>query len=163
MLGVSRFYFVGDSICFANSLTFNRMRSRLVAGPVMMAIPLARPLLPRKPFVRSTLDILLVSPPSKRLVVIENGGTNGLLCTILPNDILVENAGLEVAGKELWDAEAWPTEHGSSACVLSGVIAAGKAAIRIVWSSGESRRGKEGEGATARGSERNTYVACESQ
>lgn len=81
--------------------------------------------------------------------MIEYGRTNGLLCTILPDDIFVENAGLEVAGKELWDAEAWPVEHGSSACVLSGVIAAGKAAIQVVGSPGESRRGGDCEGAAS--------------
>lgn len=105
---------------------------------VMVAISLSRPLLARQLLLSPQFRLLVVGPPPQALVVVEDGGTYGLLGPVLTDNIVVD-AGLQVTRIELWDPEGWSTEHGSSACVVGGVITAIEPAVEVIWSFGESR------------------------
>lgn len=59
--------------------------------------------------------------------MIEYGGADCLFCSLLVYDVLIDT-GLEIAWVELWDAEAWPVEHGPSTLVkFARIIAAREA------------------------------------
>lgn len=84
--------------------------------------------------------------PAQRLVVVEEGRADCLFGSLLAYDVLV-HTGLEVAWVELWDAEAWPAEHGPSALVkLAGIIAARKAGVEVGRASSDSRDSRSGQG-----------------
>jgi hypothetical protein len=55
----------------------------------------------------------VVLPPPQVLIVIENGGAYGLFGPFLADNVLVD-AGLQIAGIELWDPKGRVGEHRST-------------------------------------------------
>ena len=102
-------------------------------------VSFTRPLLALQLLPQPPVLVLVMPPPPEALVVVEDGGADGLLRPVLANDVLVYT-GLQVAGVELWDAEARLGEHGPAAVVLGGVIAARVAGVEVGRSPGGTGR-----------------------
>lgn len=115
-------------------------------GGLERVIPVAGELLALLPFDGSAFHVLVMLPPAQSLVVVEYGGADGLFCSLLTYNVLVDT-GLEVAWVELWNSEAWPVEHGPSALVkLARIIAAREAGIEVGRSSCDSGDCRSGQG-----------------
>lgn len=128
-------------------LTFDRVGVTIW----LEAVPLSRAILALQFLPEFVVLFLVVPPPPKVLVVIEDGGTYSLLCPFLAHDVLVD-AGLEIAGIELWDSKGRVGEHGPAVGDIGGVIRTGEARVQAVRSSrGSGRRGhREGPISRAR-------------
>lgn len=105
-------------------------------------VSLARAVLTLQLLSQSIVLIQVVPPPPQVLIVIEDGGAYGLFGPFLANDVLVD-AGLEIAGVELWDPKRRVREHGPAVGNrLGGVIGTGEARVEVLWSPrGAERRG----------------------
>lgn len=79
--------------------------------------------------------MLVLVPPTQVLIVVEDGGADGLLGSVLADDVLVDSA-LEVSRIEVRDAKAGFGEHGAPAGVDGWVIAASEARVEVVGPPG---------------------------
>lgn len=109
-------------------LTFNGMRFTMRLEKVSFS----RPLLALQLLAHSPVLILVMPSPPQALVVVEDGRTDGLLRPVLTDNIFVYT-GLQVAGIELWDAEARLFKHWPAAGILGGVIATREAGVEVGW------------------------------
>lgn len=78
--------------------------------------------------------MVLVRPSSNALVVVEDGRTYRLLCSVL-SDYVIVDALLEVSGIELRNAEFVLVEHGTSAGLGRRIIAAREAGVEVLSAS----------------------------
>lgn len=97
------------------------------------SISLSRAMLALQLLPEFVILFQVVSPPPQVLIVIEDGGAYGLFGPLLADDVLV-NAGLEIAGIELWDPKGRAGEHGPAVGDIGGVIGTGEARVEAVWS-----------------------------
>lgn len=90
--------------------------------------------------------MFLVPSPPHPLIVVEDGGADGLLCSMLADNIVVYTL-LQISGIELRNSEVVLVEHGPTSSITSRIIAACETRVEILCTSwGGSSRGGGGEG-----------------
>lgn len=110
-------------------LTFDRVG--VTIGLEAVSLPSA--ILALQLLAEFAILIQVVPTPPQILIMIEYGGAYGLFGPFLAHDVLVD-AGLEIAGVELWDPKGRAGEHGPAVGDMGGVIGTGEARVEAVWS-----------------------------